>query len=171
MGTRTPSGRCPNWLMAAPAGSSLRSTTRVGNALAPAQYASAGNGALQAAASAALSEWLVGQQLGHAAVVMGAASMTRNPVSAIAAQNSAARPGSPRRCGSASGRQTSVTSTARPDQAGPALPQEPGTVAVVTVSGERSDQRPRVTQDHAEAAPPTSSRAANRARICRRRSS
>ena len=60
--------------------------------------------------AAALSEWLVGQPLGHAAVVMGVALMTRNPVSAIAAQNSAARPGSPRRCGSASGQQTSVTS-------------------------------------------------------------
>ena len=49
----------------------------------------------------------------------------------------------------------------RDDQAGPVLPQELGAAAVVAVSDvERGDQRPRITQDHADAAPPASSRSA-----------
>jgi hypothetical protein len=47
----------------------------------------------------------------------------------------------------------------RDDQAGPVLPQEPGAAAVIAVGGvERGDQRPRIAQDHADAAPPASSR-------------
>lgn len=49
----------------------------------------------------------------------------------------------------------------RDNQAGPVLPQELHAAAVVAVSGvEGSDQRPGIAENHADAAPPASSRSA-----------